>query len=120
MGFLAKCQRSHHPAERFWWGDTWRQATHDAIGSGFINTESYWAGVTVQVGVRSVYPEDRPHVSPEEEVLTKGLLEEEDEGALKSMPSSSSVYDLPAFTSLLCSHWLAAGERGGDSLGLFC
>lgn len=40
------------------------------------------------------------------------MLEEEDEGggALKSIPSSSSVYDLPA---LLCSDWLATREEEG-------
>lgn len=51
--------------------------------------------------------------TPEEgEELRNGLLwllEEEDKGggALKSIPSSSSVYDLLTLTSLLCSHWLA-------------
>lgn len=40
------------------------------------------------------------------------MLEEEDDGggALKSIPCSSSVYDLPA---LLCSDWLATREKEG-------
>lgn len=46
--------------------------------------------------------------------LRNGLLDEEDEdeggGALKSIPSSSSAYDLPA---LLCSDWLATREKEG-------
>lgn len=43
-------------------------------------------------------------------------LEEEDEdGAVKSIPSSSSVYDLLTLPSLLCFQQLAVKERGWQS-----
>lgn len=58
-------------------------------------------------------------VSPEEEELRNGLLCLEGGGALKSIPSSSSVYDLLAFPWLLCSHWLTADrwEEGTEEEG---